>query len=158
MKRSLVLILLLLPFISMAQKTVFSGKWALNLRKTDFKQAPDWIAAKSFEITQKNDVIVIQAKVYDQQMVEHYYTETIPFDGTTSETGTYNRNKRIVSMKWDYGDKTFVLSIRSVTGDDGSGKDFTETWSLENEGKTLVVDRVATQGDDYSIKAYYDKK
>jgi len=158
MKRSLVLIFLLLPFISLAQKTVFSGKWVLNLRKTDFKQAPDWLVPKSFVITQKNDTIVIQARVYDNQMVEHYYSEIVPFDGTTSETIIYNRNKRVVSLKWDYGDKSFVLSVRLVKGDGQPDSEFTETWSLENDGKTLVVDRNARLLDDYSITAYYDKK
>lgn len=158
MKRSFVILLLLLPLLGRAQKNVFSGKWVLNLRKTDFKQAPDWLLPKSLEVTQKNDAIIIQARVYDKDMVGHYYTETLPFDGTSRQTATYGSSKRTVSLKWDYGDKNFVLSVHAVTDQDDTGTDFTETWSLENDGKTLVLDRVATQYGDYSIKAYYDKK
>jgi hypothetical protein len=158
MKRALVLILWLLPFISMAQKTVFSGKWDLNLQNTDFQQAPDWLFPKSIEIKQKNDLIIIEAKIYDNQRLQHYYTETISFDGTTSETITYDNNKRMASLKWKEDNKSFVLSVRPVTAEDQSGPDFTETWSLENDGKTLVVNRMATQANDYNIKAYYDKK
>jgi len=158
MKRSLVFLLLLLPVLSMAQKTDFSGKWELNLRKTDFKQAPEWLVPRSLEVKQKTDAIIIQARIYDKEMVGHYYTETLSFDGTTRQTATYGSNKRTVSLKWEYGDKSFVLSVHAVTDGADAGSDFTETWSLENDGKTLVLDRVATQYGDYSIKAYYEKK
>jgi hypothetical protein len=158
MKRSLVLILLLLPFMSMAQHMDFSGKWNLNLQKTDFKQAPDWLLPKSLEIKQKNDAIIIEARVYDDHRVQHYYTEILSLDGTISTTFTYNNNKRIVSLRWNLDNKSFVLSVRPVTADDQFGPYFTETWSLENDGKTLVLDRVASQANDYSVKAYYDKK
>jgi hypothetical protein len=158
MKRALVLILSLLPFVSIAQKTDFSGKWELDMRTTDFERVPEWLVPKSFEVKQKKDVIIFEVKIYDNQGVQHYYTETISFDGTTSETITYDNNKRMASLKWNADNKSFVLSVRPVTSDGQTGFDFTETWSLENDGKTLVVNRIATQANDYNIKAYYDKK
>jgi len=160
MKRLLMSILLLFPLISMAQKTNFSGKWNLNLQKTDFKRAPDSIVPRSFEIMQKNDAIVIQAKVYDKDRLQHYYSETISFDGSKQETIIYADYRRIVSISWNADNKGFVLYVRlrNEDEDNPSSSDFTETWSLENDGKTLVVDREATQANDFSIKAYYDKR
>jgi len=160
MKRLPVLLLLFLPIICIAQKTNFSGKWNLNLQKTDFKRAPDWLMPKSFEITQKNDALVIEAKVYDKEGIQHYYTETLSFNGTTKETIIYAEYKRVVSMRWNDDNKSFVLSVRLINEneDNPSSSDFTETWSLENDGKTLVVDREATQANEYSVRAYYDKK
>lgn len=157
MKKTLVLIFLLLPIMSIAQKSDFSGKWNLNLKKTDLTRVPDWLVTRSFEIKQKNDAIAIEAKFYDEQMVNHYYTETIPFDGTTVETITYADNKRIVSLKWDFDNKSFALSVRPATSDGPTGFDFTETWSLENDRKTLVVSHSPSQGNGYDYKAYYDK-
>ena len=158
MKRSLLLMLLLWPFLSMAQQTDFSGKCDLNLQKTDFEHAPDWLMPKSLEIKQKSNALVVEATIYDEHRMQHYYTETLSFDGTNSTTFTYDNTRRIVSLKWNLDNKSFVLSVRPVAGDDQEGFDFTETWSLENDGKTLVLDRVATQASDYNVKAYYDKK
>jgi hypothetical protein len=95
--------------------------------------------------------------MYDDQMDQHYYTETLPFDGTTTETITYGDNKRMVSMKWNFDNKGFMLSVRLAPSDGPSGTDFTETWSLENDGKTLVIDRIPAQANGYALKAYYDK-
>jgi hypothetical protein len=158
MKRALILILLLLPFMSMAQKTDFSGKWNLNLKKTDLTRVPNWLPTRSFEIKQKNDFITIEAKMYDDQMVQHYYNETLPFNGTTTETVTYGDNKRSVSLKWNFDNKSFTLLVRPTTNDGPTGADFTETWSLENDGKTLVVDHIPSQLNGYTYKVYYDKK
>jgi hypothetical protein len=165
MKR-LLLLMILLPVFARAQKTdppangrlVFSGKWTLDIRNTDFGQIPESILPREFEINQKSNAIVIQAKVYDKQMTQHYFTETISFDGTTSEVITYSGNKRLVTLKWNDDNKGFVLSVRLLMADGQSGSTFTENWSLDDEGKTLVLDRVATQADDFSLKGYYDKK
>ena len=158
MKRALLIILLLWPLLSMAQKADFSGKWNISSKKTDISQVPDWLPTRSFEIKQKNDEITIAAKFYDDQMTQHYYTETLPFDGTEVETITYGDNKRFVSLKWRFDDKSFTLSVRPATSDGSTSADFSETWSLENDGKTLVVERNATQANGYHLKAYYDKK
>ncbi|HZY37571.1 MAG TPA: hypothetical protein VFE53_13030 [Mucilaginibacter sp.] len=157
MRKAFIIVLLLLPLIGTAQKTDFSGKWNLNLKKTDLSRIPNWLPTRSFEIKQKNDVITIEAKMYDDQMDQHYYTETLPFDGTTTETITYGDNKRMVSMKWNFDNKGFMLSVRLAPSDGPSGTDFTETWSLENDGKTLVIDRIPAQANGYALKAYYDK-
>lgn len=154
----LFILIMLIPFAGVAQKADFSGKWSLNKRKTDFKQAPDWILPISFEIKQKKDMLVIQAKVYDKETNQHYYTESIPFDGKTSEVLLYNEDRRDVSLRWGYNDSSFILTIRFIKPDNSSGTTWTETWSLEDGGRTLAVDRVAQQADEYSIKAYYNKK
>src|ERR1700734_3457465 len=139
MKRLFILILLI-PLACAAQKADFSGKWSLNTRKTDFKQAPDWIAPFSFEIKQKKDMLVIETKIYDKESNQHYYAESIPFDGTTNEVLLYNDNRRDVSMRWSYNDSVFQLTVRIIKPDNPSGTTYTETWSLQDGGKTLVVD------------------
>jgi hypothetical protein len=146
------------PLIGIAQKTDFSGNWSLNTRKTDFKQAPDWIMPVAFEIKQKKDQLVIQTKAYDKGMVQHYYTEYLPFNGSASEVMTWDDNKRNVSLHWNPIDSSITLSIRVIKSDNPSGASYTETWSLGDDGKTLIIDRQASQADGYNIKAVYNKK
>lgn len=168
--KKLVIILFLVPFLGLGQKdsathTIalafskvdFTGNWAINLKKTDYGQAPEWILPRSIEIKQKIDVIIIQSKAYDKQMVQHYYLEKIPFEGRLAETITYSNNKRMVSLNWNYDEKGFVLSVQLIMQDGKSPPAFTELWYLENGGKTLVIDRRATRADDFNVKAYYNK-
>jgi hypothetical protein len=104
-------------------------------------------------------MLVIQAKVYDADMVQHYYDESISFDGKTNEILLYNQNKRDVSMRWaSNNDSSCILTVRIIKPDNPAGITYTETWSLQDGGKTLVVDRVSPLADEYSIKAYYKKK
>lgn len=115
---------------------------------------------RSLDVKQKADALIIEVKAYDNQRVQHYYTETIPFDGTTVETIIYSGTKRRVSLRWNNDNKGFVLTVRIIREDDDgtTNTDFTETWSLENDGKTLVIDHEPAQLNDYTVKAYYDKK
>ncbi len=146
------------PLISLAQKTDFSGKWSLNLRMTDFGRVSEWNVPRSYDIKQQKDAMIIQAKFFDDQMEPHNYTERIPFDGKTTETLTYGDNKRVVSMKWNAASDGFMLTVQMKTTDGQSVPIFTEIWSLNDGDKSLEVDREPTQAEDYSIKAYYDKK
>ena len=63
-------------------------------------------------------------------------------------------------MKWDEDGQSFVLSSHGIRPTGESTGSATETWTLQNEGKVVVIDRSVTQADgfQYSIRAYYDKQ
>jgi hypothetical protein len=137
----------------------FIGKWEIDMKKTDFERVrvPVWLLPRSLEIKQKKEVATIDSKWYDQQMKQHYYTEYLPLDGTSYELILADGDKRVVSMKPNDQGTSFVLSVHTLKSNGDRDKDFTETWSLEDDGKTLTIDRKAQQANDYSIKAYYTK-
>ncbi|MFI5163363.1 MAG: hypothetical protein ACHQHN_18940 [Sphingobacteriales bacterium] len=139
--------------------TAFTGKWEIDMKKTDFERVrvPIWLLPRSVEIKQKKEVVVIDSKWYDQQMKQHYYTEYLPLSGSSYELILANGGKRVVSLNPNNQGTGFVLSVRMFKPDGDQDKDFTETWAMEDNGKTLTIDRKAQQANDYSIKAYYNK-
>ncbi len=137
----------------------FVGKWEIDMKRTDFVQArvPEWILPRSLEIKQKKGVIRIDSKWYDEQMQQHYYTEYLSLDGTSNELILADGSKRVVSLKLNDEGIGFVLSVHTYNSNGDHDKDFTETWALEDDGKTLTIDRKAQLANDYSIKAYYGR-
>ena len=138
----------------------FTGKWEIDMKKTDFERVrvPIWLLPRSLEIKQKKEVVTIDSKWYDQQIKQHYYTEYLPLDGTAAELILADGGKRVVSLQPNYQGTGFVLSVHTLKSNGEQDKDFTETWALEDNGKTLTIDRKAQQANDYSIKAYYNRK
>jgi hypothetical protein len=137
----------------------FTGKWEIDMKKTGFEQVqvPIWILPRSLEIRQKKEVLTIDSRWYDQEVKQHYYTEYLPLDGTAAELILADGGKRVVSLKPNGQGTGFVLSVHTLKPGGDQDKDFTETWALEDEGKTLTIERKAQQANDYSIKAYYTK-
>lgn len=170
MKKKRSIIFLLSVFIGLlatsagyAQQTsalaVFTGKWEIDMKRTDFERmrVPVWILPRSIAIRQKKEVLTIDSKWYDQQMQQHYYTEYLPVDGTSYELILADGGKRVVSLKPNGQGTSFVLSVYTLRSNGDRDKDYSETWALEDDGKTLTIDRKAQQANDYSIKAYYTK-
>jgi hypothetical protein len=158
MKR-IFIVILLFPLIGLAQKTDFFGKWFLDKRKTDFKNVPEWVVPVSFDIKQRKDALVVQTKEYDKDGNQHYNEESISLDGKTNEVLLYNQSRKDVSMRLIENDSSrMLLTIHIISPENTVGITYTETWSIEDAGKTLVVDRVAPLADEYSIKTYYIKK
>ena len=156
--KKLFFLLLFVPMLGVAQLAGFSGKWSLNTKKTEFKQVPEYVLAVSLEVKQKKDMLVAQYKMYDKEGTQHYYEQSMRFDGKMEEVLLYNDERKQVTMRQGSNESSFLLSVRVIDAGNPAGRTYTETWSLEDGGKTLVVDRVAPLADEYSIKAYYSKK
>jgi hypothetical protein len=145
-------------FLIPAPLTDFSGNWMVNKSKTQFGNAPEWILPKWFSVEQKQNAISIERTQADDSMKQRSFKESLSFDGTESTSETYKHAKIMSILKWNEDGKTFSLSAHSLDENNKAGASYSEVWSLEDNGKTLVIDRDVTQanGYKYNIKAFYD--
>jgi hypothetical protein len=147
-------------FSCFAQQSNYSGHWKINRSKTQFGDSPDYVAAMGFSITQEKNNIVIESILLDEQSKEHLFKQSLTFDGKSYINIDYKNTKKTSAVNWIAGESSFMLSTARVTADGRPGDTSKELWSLEDEGKTLIVDRSIKQndGDEYTIKVYYDKQ
>jgi hypothetical protein len=154
MKKILLILLLLSPVLAFAQKTNFSGTWQINKDKTDFAgaRAAEWVVPKTIKTDQQNDKLVLTRISVDRDMQEQPgIVESLPFDGAPFQR-TSGDSKIYTTLHW-INDNSFTLNRKGTLT-------ATENWTLEDEGKTLVIDRSVEQADggSYKLKCYYDKQ
>ena len=143
------------PVLAQSAKTDFSGSWSLNKEKSEIPQGGGGGGgrgmgpAEKLVITQKGNELVVQ------QGEQKY---TLMLDGTASEIPGMRGQPMNVKTKWD-GPKLVVEGTATFEGQQGkvtvTRKD---TWSLEDGGQTLVLDRVSTTPmGERKVKAVYTK-
>jgi hypothetical protein len=153
MRKLLLAFLICTSTAAFAQKTNFSGNWKLDTTKTQFGQAPKYMIPWKIKVDQQADDIVIMRTPLDTAMQEQAVVkETLNFNGSVFQqlSGGKNVTTKIV---WP-DDHSFTLTRNGSLN-------ATETWTLEDDGKTLFIDRFVEQtsnGFKYEIKCYYDKQ
>ena len=152
--RKLILAFLICTSMSaFAQKTNFSGSWQLDTAKTVFGEAPKTIIPEKITVDQQSDKLLLgRINVNEQQQEQPAVAETLLFDGTPFQRTT--GDSQVSTMLHWPSDTSFVLTR------DGILK-ATETWTLADNGKTLVIDRSVEQksnGFKYTIKCYYNRQ
>jgi len=132
-------------------KTDFSGTWKIVLDKSDFGPMPPPEKVEQIVEHKENDlkVNVTQAGQQGEIKLELNYS-------TEKETTNTFRNAPMKSTaKWD-GDKLVVVSKIEFQGNEIV---IQETWSLEEEGRTLVMDRkLNTPQGDLEMKHVFSKQ
>jgi len=142
-------------------QTNFSGSYSLDKQKTDFGPAPQWILPQAYTITQQGANLIIIRDMLDPQSQQHRDTLQLKADGSVFQNASYSGKKQSFTLAWSTDQKSFTLTLHSVTPAGEPFLNMTETWSLDADGKTLVIDRNADQvsiRSKYSIKAYYTKQ
>jgi len=151
--KKLIFILLVCSAISvLAQKANFSGTWLLNKTKTNFGTAPEWVLPKTVKVDQQADKLTITRINLDQQLKEQApIAEILTFDGKPLQRTLDNGATVTTTVHWQ-NDQSFNLSRRST-------QIIEEAWTLQDNGKTLVIDHSVEQanGVKFTIKCYYDK-
>src|ERR1700761_2564676 len=126
-------------FNAASAQTNFSGKWARN----DGESNANGISINSIptmlEISQDATGLSIKRTSRNGSGVVNSYTEVLKFDGSTSETITPSKLKRIATVKWS-ADKT-SLTENFVSKDDQGNvmQSGIQVFTLDNNGKTLKV-------------------
>ena len=140
-----------------AQKTNFSGNYKVNEEKVNWGPAPKYILPRYIKVEQLKDKVIIARTPLNQQLEEQSpVVDTISFDGTVFNKLNANGTKTSSSLKWT-DDKSFVLIRKSVGTDGVVSNTTTETWILEDAGKTLFVSRDIDGRMKYNTKAYFSK-
>ncbi len=151
---------LLLSFTVLPGQTNFSGEWKLNTDKSDLGQMANF-AVTSLKVDQANEAITIARTAPTFQGDESTTTETVTFDGKTSETKIFGESTKKSSIKWDESGKTFTLTFTLNLDFNGQQMvvEGTEKWSLSDDGKILTLETNSTSDfGDMSTTAVYDKK
>jgi hypothetical protein len=159
MKKIITVVGIFLTLAASSQKANFSGSWAINKGKVEWKDTPEYVLPKSFKIEQSNDQVIIGRVLLDANLEEHPFSETLPFSGVEVTNETYAGVQRTTSLKWNEDRLGFVLSTTNSNSNMAIGE-IKETWALINDGKILVIERMVKQADgfEYSVKGYYDRK
>ncbi|MBL7744596.1 MAG: hypothetical protein JNN00_14090 [Chitinophagaceae bacterium] len=150
----------LFSFTTIADKAIFAGSWTLNESKSELGNFGRF-AARKIKVEQKEDAITISKTSASPGGDDVTTTETLTFDGKTSETTVFGGSKKKSVAKWSEDGKT--LSITYTIAFERNGQTFdingTETWTLADEGKSLSVQTVSSspQGER-TTKAVYDKE
>ena len=152
----------LVSFTVKSDKANFSGSWTLNEGKSDFGQRGARFATKAIKVDQKADAITISRTTPNFQGGDDITTtETLTFDGKEVSSTGFGNSTRKSSLKWSDDGQSFIVS--SNTTMDRNGQTFTfsgtETWTLGDGGKSLMITTVrTTQQGESTTKAAYDKQ
>ena len=144
-----------------ASQTNFSGHWQLNKSKTDFGQLHEYSVSRALDVTKSDVALLIDRTGLNTKLEEKHYSEQFNLDGTSTRTTTNNGHPEVDSIENNPDVPALILDM-GVTMDEPSFSgilNITETWTLEDGGKTLLVDRVIQQGPArVEVKCYYDKQ
>jgi predicted GH43/DUF377 family glycosyl hydrolase len=153
------LVLIFSVTILFAQKATFTGTYNINKSKIDFGQAPQWILPIRYKISTDGDKFVIVRINTDQNGTESDRTLSFSSNNTFEYTAP-SGSKVKTTLQWSADGTQLTFDQQSVAADSKQGLIVKETWSLADNGKTLVADRHVEQPDGlkYDIKAYYDKQ
>jgi hypothetical protein len=150
----------LLSFTTTADKANFSGSWKLNESKSELGEFGRFVP-KKVKAEQKEDAITISKTTASFDGGDDVtITETLTFDGKTTETTVFGTAKRKSTAKWSEDGKSLAISYSLDFDINGETMTITgtETWSLTNEGKlSLSTKSVSPQGER-STKAVFDKE
>ncbi len=152
----------LVSFSTKADRANFSGSWALNEGKSDFGERGARFATKAIKAEQKGDAITISRTTPSFQGGDDVTTtETLGFDGKEVQGTGFGGSVRKSTLKWAGDEQSFAIT--STTTGERNGQSFTfnstETWTLGDGGKSLIVTAVRTsQQGEVTTKAAYDKQ
>lgn len=152
---------LFLSFTTRPDKSNFSGSWSLNEGKSELGDFGGRIAARKIKVEQKDDAIVITKTSPSFNGGEMTSTETLTFDGKTTETPVFGTAKKKSTAKWSEDGKTFTITYAIAFERNGETMEVTgtEIWSLGSDGKSLTsqITSNSPQGE-MALKAVYDKQ
>lgn len=132
-------------------KTDFTGTWKIVLDKSDFGPMPPPEKVEQTVEQKENDFKVNMTQVGQQGEVKielNYSTDK-------ETTNTFRNAPMKSTAKWE-GEKLVVVSKLEFQGNEIVIQD---TWSLSDEGKTLVMDRkLNTPQGDLEMKHVFAKQ
>jgi hypothetical protein len=157
-KNTLVTLIFFLVVGALFAQTNFSGGYAIDTAKTDFGQAPQWVLPVSFTINQQGTKVALTRYTSDAHGNTNSYSEQLTPDDTVTTKITGNLSRKTI-LTWGTDQTSFTLIYFTTDLTDKPLNKATEKWSLQDEGKTLVLDRLVEQANElsYPIKGYYTK-
>lgn len=162
MKTKSTFILLIMLFITssfsaLGQNTGFSGEWKLNKEKTVL--ADNQLFLSKITIQLKSDSL-LTTRVYENGNGEEYpFEENLPLDGKECKIVIYDMPRTSKASRSDTYGSLIIESTTTFQGEYGADNlTSKETWKIDNEGNTLVLDFTnKMSGGESTGTNYYNK-
>jgi len=142
------------------KKTDFSGTYVMNKTKTNLGPAPEWILPRYIKVEQQKKTVVIARTGLNQQLEEQPpVADTLAFDGAAFVRKVGGNNVVSSSLNWNT-DTSFEIDRKTINDMNIAVSTLKESWTLEEEGKTLVINREVVQanGKAYQTRAVFDRQ
>ena len=142
---------------AMGQSQLFSGEWKLNKEKSTTQN--DQLFLSKMTILQKNDSLFTN-RVYENGNGESYpFKENLSLNGAESKISIYDMPRKAKASLSENNKSIEFESITTFYGNGGADDLKTkETWSVENEGKTLKMGySTSYSGGTSDGTLYFDK-
>lgn len=137
----------------------FTGNYVINKEKTNLGPAPEWILPRYLKVEQQANRSLITRTTLNKNLEEQMpVTDTLAFDGSIFIRQT--NVKKVNSLLIWKNDSIFIIEKKTLTPDGQLEGSITEQWQLEEEGKTLVINRSIEQsnGVKYATRAVFDRQ
>lgn len=138
----------------------FSGTWARNTEKCEVSQGLSINSVPTdLTIKQSNSILDISSTSKNRAGEVSNSNEKPAFDGTPFLTVTKSKFNKKALIKWGQNPNELSLT-EELTNDQGSvTQKFSETWSLQDDGKTLVIKAtIDANNTQYTATEVFDKK
>ena len=137
--------------------TDFSGKWTLNVTKSQFGNIPLQAAVKQFEIKQSEDSIFIKKITINSNNEEKKSLETVSFDSKPCYQLLDSKRTKASAATWSSEGQVLTMANSYSFPDEPDKIEYSilQTWALTNDGKDLIV---ILKCQSYAIKAVYEKQ
>jgi hypothetical protein len=157
------MILLCLTAAKIMTKPDFTGKWVINLTKSDFGSSPQYVAPRQLEITQTAKYLEMKQTVADNFGQDSTMRVKLWLDGKSStEMVTADHRTRFYRVSWSDDWQVLKEDYSSSFINDLHREEYhtTEEWKLTPDAKQLLLDKKVQQdnGGGYEVKVTYDKK
>src|SRR5450631_4391987 len=136
MKKIIFILSLLTSIHAVAQKTDYTGRWLIDKQKTDFEgaRAVEWVVPRIISIDQHTDKLILTRTLTDSLLTDKRpIEEVLSFDGTPFKRIVPPGPQVVTSLHW-LNDQSFKIGRKGT-------QTVTETWTLEDSGKTLIIVR-----------------
>jgi hypothetical protein len=159
---STVSMLLLFGAAQIINRPDFTGKWIINLSKSEFDDSPLYTAPKQLEIKQLANYLEMKQIVIDGFGQDSTMRVKLWMDGKSSEMQTADQRTRIYRTTWSKDDQVMTEDYSSSYSGDSQREEYhtTEQWKLTPDGKGLQLEKhvQVDNGSGYTVKAVYDKQ
>jgi hypothetical protein len=142
---------------ALQNRTDFSGKWILNINKSEFDNIPQYAAVKQFNVRQENDSIDIERITIDANGEEATSREVVSLDGKPCTLVLSNGKSKTSSITWFDSQKEMktVSSYSAPNNPNNIEYILSQVWSLDGSKTVLTIILTAPE---YTIKCVYDKQ
>jgi hypothetical protein len=140
----------------------FTGKWVINLSKSNFGDSPLYTAPKELEITQTSSYLEMKQTVIDDSGQDSTMRVKLWLNGQSSDMLTADQRTRLYRVSWSDDGQVMKEDYSSSHSGDAQREEYhtTEQWKLTPDGKELLLEKYVKvdNGTDYTINVVYDKK